>query len=447
MFYIIFIACYNVSCQYLEKNANVGAGMVNHINENNSDRSSDKTNNKQTESPLEEKILLRGQEDELLLGINKSLGEQVSNELNDKAPYIKKKPKLPFRVKVSFGIIGAILLSFIFLLVTPFGRDLLWDIATDYAYGKMEHDDGQAVVSQNDTVDNENALVSAAPPAVTVTPKESNSNPDLPRKEQGIINILLLGEEAIDSGTGRGRTDIMMIGTMNTKDKSLKLTSLMRDMLVQIPGYKDNKLNTAYELGGIPLLYQTIELNFDIHMEGYILVGFEAFEEIINKLGGVSITLTASEADYLNTTNYISKPEYRNVSKGSNLLNGNQALGYCRIRYVATDDHQLNDFGRTSRQRVVLNAIFDRYKSKSLPQLILYLNDLLPLITTDMKKEDFSDYLKQGITMNLNNIENFRLPVDQMFEEGSVRGMSVLIPDLQSNVNALHQYIFGSIKE
>lgn len=421
-------------------------------NQNDSDELLEKNIEKPDDKPLEEKILLRSEEDELLLGINKSLGEQVNSELESNAnvTFMEKKPKFPLRVKVSFGIIGAILLCFIFLLATPMGRNLLWDMATDYAYGKMSYDDGLAVVRQNETDDVDKAEQGSPSEAdityAPVTPSV-NSNEDRPRKEEGIINILLLGEEAIDSGTARGRTDIMMIGTMNTKDKSLKLTSLMRDMLVQIPGYKDNKLNSAYEVGGIPLLYKTIELNFDIHLDGYILVGFDAFEEIINKLGGVSITLTKEEAKYLNTTNYISKSEYRNVIPGPNNLNGNQALGYCRIRYVATNDHQLNDFGRTSRQRVVLNAIFDRYKTKSLPELVLYLNDLLPLITTDMKKDDFSDYLKQGVTMNLKNIENFRLPADHMFEEGKVRGMSVLIPDIPKNIKVLHEFVFGSTRE
>lgn len=424
----------------------------NSTNQNDSDELLEKNIEKPDDKPLEEKILLRSEEDELLLGINKSLGEQVNSELESNAnvTFMEKKPKFPLRVKVSFGIIGAILLCFIFLLATPMGRNLLWDMATDYAYGKMSYDDGLAVVRQNETDDVDKAEQGSPSEAdityAPVTPSVS-SNEDRPRKEEGIINILLLGEEAIDSGTARGRTDIMMIGTMNTKDKSLKLTSLMRDMLVQIPGYKDNKLNSAYEVGGIPLLYKTIELNFDIHLDGYILVGFDAFEEIINKLGGVSITLTEEEAKYLNTTNYISKSEYRNVIPGPNNLNGNQALGYCRIRYVATNDHQLNDFGRTSRQRVVLNAIFDRYKTKSLPELVLYLNDLLPLITTDMKKDDFSDYLKQGVTMNLKNIENFRLPADHMFEEGKVRGMSVLIPDIPKNIKALHEFVFGSTRE
>jgi LCP family protein required for cell wall assembly len=426
--------------------------IMDNTNQDSTAKPSEKAIKSQDESPLEEKILLRSQEDELLLGINKSLGEQVTNEMsnNEKEPFTKRKAKLPFRVKVSFGIIGAILLCFALLLVTPFGRNFLWDIATDYAYGKMSYDDGQAVVKQEESIDLDKDLGNTPVISSITTPpqiQEASTDVDLPRKEEGIVNVLLLGEEAIDSGTARGRTDIMMIGTMNTMDKSLKLTSLMRDMLVQIPGYKDNKLNTAYEMGGIPLLYQTIELNFDIHLDGYILVGFDAFEDIINKLGGVSITLTGAEAEYLNTTNYISKPEYRNVSPGLITLNGNQALGYCRIRYVATNDHQLNDFGRTSRQRVVLNSIFDKYKAKSLPQLVLCLNDLLPLITTDINKDDFSEYLKLGVTMNLNNIENFRLPADHTFEEGSVRGMSVLIPDLQKNVNALHEYIFGNVKE
>lgn len=419
--------------------------------QNNEATPTEKTIEYHQDKPLEEKILLRGQEDELLHGINKSLGEQVKNELDsEKVQDICKGAKFPKRVKISFGIIGAILMCFVLLLLTPFGRNLLWDVVTDYAYGKMIYDDGLAVVYQEETDHVEDSINEVSQnPIVTDIPVnlDTSAYNNGPRQEKGIINILLLGEEAIDSGTARGRTDIMMIGTMNTLDKSLKLTSLMRDMLVQIPGYKDNKLNVAYEIGGIPLLYETVEMNFDVHLDGYALVGFDAFEEIINKIGGVTITLTSEEANYLNTTNYISKPEYRNVSSGSMILNGNQALGYCRIRYVATGDHQLNDFGRTSRQRIVLNAIFDKFKGKSLPELVLYFNELLPLITTDIKKDEFSEYLRQGVSMNLSNIENARLPVDKMFEEGSVRGMSVLIPDLQSNVEALHEFIFGSIKE
>ncbi|MGB8454397.1 MAG: LCP family protein [Anaerocolumna sp.] len=401
------------------------------------------------EEPVEKEIVINN-EDELFDSLNESLSRQVCNELNmqDKTIQTSRKKLRSRKVKVALISTGTIVCVCIFLLLTPFGRSFLWQSATDYAYGKMNYDDGQDVVTQEVEDDVADDLQNI-PPQITDTPVQwdTNTTENGARMEEGITNILLLGEEAIDSGSGRGRTDIMMIATMNTKDKTYKLTSLMRDMLVQIPGNKDNKLNSAYEIGGIPLLYKTIELNFDVKLDGYVLVGFNDFESVIDKLGGVRISLTAEEANYLNTTNYISKPEYRNVVAGTQILKGNQALGYCRVRYVATGDHQINDFGRTSRQRVVLNAIFEQYKSKSLPELALLLNDILPLITTDIKKDDFDTYLKTAMTMGLSDIQNLRIPADHTFDEGYVRKMSVLIPDIQENVKILHEFIFGSENE
>jgi polyisoprenyl-teichoic acid--peptidoglycan teichoic acid transferase len=391
------------------------------------------------------------EEDDFLENINSSLAGQVRNELNkkDKIPISNKKKRFFHFLKV-IGITFGIIISILAILVlTPTGRNFLWQSATNYAYGKMNYDDGLAVTPQivEDDVD-ENVIdpVTIMPTNELEEPKvlSTENSQNGPRQEDGVINILLLGEEAIDAGGGRGRTDIMIIATMNTNTKTFKLTSLMRDMLVQIPGYKDNKLNSAYEAGGIPLLYQTIELNFDIKLDGYVLVGFDDFENIINKLGGVNLTLTASEAHYLNTTNYISKPEYRTVVAGKQHMNGNQALGYCRIRYVATGDNEMNDFGRTSRQRIVLNAIFDQYKQKSLPELVFLLNDILPKITTDVLIEDFENYLKDAVTMGLSDIDNLRIPADHTYDEGYVRQMSVLIPDLPENIKIIHNFIFGS---
>ena len=263
------------------------------------------------------------------------------------------------------------------------------------------------------------------------------------KNEEHVVNILLVGVEEIG---GASNTDSMIIATMNTKDKSLKLTSLMRDLYVDIPGYSKNRLNSAFSKGGIDLLYETIELNFDVKLDGYVRVGFEDFESIIDRLGGVNISLTEAEAHYLNTTNYISKPQYRKVVAGPQTLNGNQALGYCRIRYISTKDHQSNDYGRTSRQRVVLNALFDKYKSKSLPELSLLLFDILPLISTDITKEEFDTYLRAAVNMGLTEIEDLRIPADNTFEEGYARKMAVLIPDLDANIKVLHEFIFGSVK-
>lgn len=396
----------------------------------------------------DEKDIVISTEDELLESLNEKLSLQVQKELMKQEERKKaKEKKFPKGIKIAFTSVAAILCLLFVFLITPFGKDFLLRSATNYAYSKMNYDEGINVEIQeveDDVVED----LSQIPAHVTETPVQwEKQSQDEVRQENEVINILLLGEEALGSGGGRGRTDMMMIATMNTKEKTFKLTSLMRDMLVQIPDYKDNKLNTAYEIGGIQLLYKTMEVNFDLKVDGYVLVGFDDFEDIINKLGGVEITLTPEEARYLNNTNYITKPEYRNVRAGTQILNGNQALGYCRVRYVSTSDKQLNDFGRTSRQRAVLNAIFNQYKTKSLPELALILNDILPFITTDIKKDQFESYLKTAMSMGLSEVQNMRIPADNTFEEGYVRKMSVLIPDLQENTRILHEFIFGPEEE
>ena len=117
------------------------------------------------------------------------------------------------------------------------------------------------------------------------------------------------------------------------------------------------------------------------------------------------------------------------------------------MRYVSTKDHQRDDYGRTSRQRVLLNAIFDKYKSKSLPELSLMLYDILPLISTDITLKEFDTYLKAAVNMGLTEIEDIRIPADNTFEEGYARKMAVLIPDLDANIKVLHEFIFGSVEE
>lgn len=265
------------------------------------------------------------------------------------------------------------------------------------------------------------------------------------KKEDYVINILLLGEEAIDSYNSRGRTDLIVIATMNKKEKALKLTSLMRDTLVQIPGAIDNKLNSAYEKGGIELLYDTIERNFDIKLDGSVLVGFEGFEDIIDELGGIELTLTQNEAKYLRETNYISNPIYRNVQAGTHTLNGNQALGYSRIRYRATASGQNNDYGRTERHRIVLDAIFQKLKTKSKLELVGTMTKMLPLITTDISSSEFEKLINTFFEIGFSGkIEQLRIPAKGTFTDDiPVRDMDVLIPDLKANIDILHKFIFG----
>lgn len=271
---------------------------------------------------------------------------------------------------------------------------------------------------------------------------------NVPRTEDHIVNILLLGEEKIGSEYGRGRTDLIMIATLDTEQRSVKLTSLMRDMLVAIPGHTDNRINTVYQKGGVELLYEVIETNFEIVPDGYMLVDFDSFEKVINNLDGVNIELTEEEAEYLNTTNYISNPVYRNVVPGLNKMNGNQALGYCRIRHVATANNAHSDFGRTSRQRVVLNAIFEKMKTKNLFQLAITADACLPLVETDLSATQISEYMEKAVESKITSFSQMRIPIDGSFSDATYNGIKDLIQiNFPENIRALHEFIFGDYAE
>jgi LCP family protein required for cell wall assembly len=386
-----------------------------------------------------------------LVDINAALAKQICEEMNiigTEAAINEKKKKRS--LKIQSGIILTLLclvgFGFFFGFTKP-GNQLLMKMGVDLS-GKIwatwtdEFDDNTELAPDQDFLDEEdlNSDAQEVDPSQIVWPQ----HPGAGRKVEGVYNVLLMGEEAIGSGTGRGRTDVIIIATLNTNNKTVKLTSLMRDMLVQIPGYKDNKLNSAYEKGGIDLLYETIALNFNIRLDGSAKVNFENFEKIIDQLGGLEITLTAGEANYLNSTNYISNPEYRNVVEGRQHLNGNQVLGYSRVRKRATITGENNDYGRTDRHRIVLNAIFDKYKTKSKVELAAVMLQVLPMITTDIDSKNFELLLNTFIEMGTTEMSQLRIPADGTFTDNvKVRGMDVLIPDLTENVEILHTFIFG----
>lgn len=390
-------------------------------------------------------------DDMIVDDITKSLAKL---EEEDPAPAVtegetideKQKMKLWKKIAIPVGcVLMTILLLFLFVRFTKPGQNLAIKVGAMFAASRTTYDDGSELVEQvvEDEIEEDEKVIVELP-VVQEDEVDLKAEEGTARHEDYAVNILLLGEEAIDSGTSRGRTDLMIIASLNTKDKSIKLTSLMRDMYVQIPGHLDNKLNSAYATGGIPLLYETIELNFDLKLDGYILVGFNDFEKIIDLMDGVDISLTKTEANWLNTTNYISNPSFRNVVAGANHMNGNQALGYCRIRSVGTAAKEYNDFGRTSRHRIVLEAIFNKYKSLDLWDLAMIANSCLPMVTTDLDAGEIETYLKIALDIGLNQLEQNRIPADGTFENANIRKMSVIVPDLQKNVTILHEFIFGT---
>lgn len=373
------------------------------------------------------------EDEDFMQEIKSSLAQQISSEMEDNSTdttnnNMSKKGKFPKGLKIFAIVFSSIMLVLLLLVLTPGGQKLLFTIAGNYIYNKLDYED------INQPVDNNT---------------ENNVNPtQAPVKiEKDVINILLIGVEEIG---GASNTDSLMIASINTKDKSVKLTSIMRDLYVEIPGHDNNKINATFALGGMELLYQTIGKDFGIDVDGYVKVNFEAFEKIVNLVGGVDVTLTSKEAYYLNTTNYISNPSYRNVHEGKQTMNGNQALGYCRVRKISTGTEN-NDFGRTQRQRAVLNSIFDKVKDMDVFKLVGLMDNVLNQvdIETDITNSEFNNYLQLGVSLKLKELENYRIPSDGNYGSQRVQigkyNVDVLVPtDWEATRSEIHDFIYGS---
>ena len=266
-------------------------------------------------------------------------------------------------------------------------------------------------------------------------------------REDHVKNYLIFG---IEEFGGARNTDAIMIGSVNTKDNTVKLTSLLRDSYVEIPGYKPHKLNSAYSKGGINLLIETIEKNYKIHIDGYASVNFEAFEKLVDSLGGVTIELGEEEAAYLNRTNYISDKANRNVQAGINKLNGNQVMGYVRVRKVKTLGGANNDYDRVVRQQRALKAMFDSAKSpKNLVRIVPISKQALSNVTTDLSQKQIEMVMKAFFENNSKDLETLRIPVDGAFDSPKkYNGIGYpIILDWDTNRIEMYKFIFGYTDE
>lgn len=249
-----------------------------------------------------------------------------------------------------------------------------------------------------------------------------NVNTEEVKDEAHIINIMLIGQDR-RPGEGRQRSDVMILCTLNTVTKELTMTSFMRDMYIPIPGYRDDKMNAAYFLGGMKLLDKCLENSFGVHVDGNIEVDFDGFTDLIDLMGGVEIELSNSEANYLRAKGH-------NVHAGVNLLTGAQALEHTRNRSVGN-----SDFTRTERQREVISALVDKCRGMNLTQLNNLMQKALPMITTDMSNRQLFGYLLElpPLLAEL-KINNQRIPADGTFRDGYyTHAGQVLIPDLKAN--------------
>ncbi len=260
------------------------------------------------------------------------------------------------------------------------------------------------------------------------------------------INVLLIGADR-RATKGSYNSDTMMIATIDKVHNRLKLTSLMRDMLVDIPGYGYGKLNSAAARGGVQLLSDTIEHNFHIKITQYVLVDLHTFVEVIDAMGGVTIKMTAAEISSANDNiaglNKQLGIEYLwdgfiFAEPGPVLLTGKQALGYIRIRHLDSE------FVRVGRQYTLLQTVFAQFMQKGAKRQYSLLYDMLPLVETNLTNVEIVDIAMAALSMKAKGISFYRLPVEGLFENGKWEKHFVFFGDLPAMSLALNAFIFDS---
>ncbi|MBQ8925170.1 MAG: LCP family protein [Clostridia bacterium] len=259
------------------------------------------------------------------------------------------------------------------------------------------------------------------------------------------MNILLVGlDSRKDNYTGR--SDSMILCTINKKSKKFVMTSFLRDSYVTIPGHGKDKLNSAYALGGSNLLANTIYENYGIVVDRTAVFNFLFVIDVIDYLGGVTVDVTADELPYLNMYIHDQNEELYNLANpnkgqinsgpGTYNLDGNQALGYARIRYVGTD------VARSERQRLVLSQCIDKCKNLSTGQLNEMMTMFLPRIKTDLSSGDCLSLITTLLRAGSYETGSMAIPTDGTWKDAKVGDQDVIkITDFDANTEAWEKLV------
>ena len=256
----------------------------------------------------------------------------------------------------------------------------------------------------------------------------------------GITNILLIGTDARDLNE-RARSDSIIIATIDNNTKKLKLSSIMRDTFVDIPGYGEQKINAALALGGPELLMKTIKENFDFTLDKYVMVNFWGFEDIIDGIGGIEVDVKDYEIPEINK--FIG--EVRDVKSpplttpGLQHLDGQQALAYARIRKVGNGSYE-----RTERQRRVLDIVAEKMMDVSVVKYPGLLYDLLPSVKTNIEPLTLLNYAYTVSKFGELKFEQLQIPATELSQGGLYRNKGwVLLTDKEQNGKILNDFIYN----
>lgn len=245
-----------------------------------------------------------------------------------------------------------------------------------------------------------------------------------------ITNIALFGIDTEDGGVGR--SDSIMVATIDPVHKKLKLTSIMRDSYVEIPGRSGkDKINHAYAFGGPSLAIKTLNQNFGLNIKDFVAVNFTSLPDIVNILGGIDINITKEEL-----------PHIPGISKaGINHLNGEQALAYSRIRYATGGDYK-----RTERHRTVMNAVFEKLINTSPSSYPSIVSKLLPHVKTSLSASQILSLGTDVLNVGSRDLQQQRYPLDDYSKGISVGGIYYLDYNKEETIKQIRDYIFNDIK-
>lgn len=333
----------------------------------------------------------------------------------------------------------------------------------DAVDGEDEEDEDQIYIPEDDEELASAIEILDAELDTSIDPDKLDLNTNLP---DNVVNILLIGVDGrtdkIETGTLHG--DVQIIVSINKEDGSIKLTSVMRDLYVSIPGYKSkNRINVAYARGGGQLAMRTINSLLEMNIERYVVINFYGLASIIDALGGIDIELTKTEASAINTYLKKNPPAYDNQDKsyqrqalekvsGVQHLDGVQAVMYARLRSID------NDFKRTERQRHLLELLLAKVLDggMDLNKLMELLEVCLPYAETNMSAWDMVDLamgvLSSDILTRLENgdslLEQNRIPLDETWKYYTTDGGASVVTfrndkRLKENIEGLHTFIYG----